>query len=130
MRIRRLSEHSVEGSAPKTFTGQATIVRMDDVNRDPDINIYRDRFQPTARTAWHSHSGPQILLILEGLCYLQREGNSTQELSAGDVARIDPGERHWHGASPTGPMIHLPVNINLTTAWFEQVTDQQYTGRA
>ena len=130
MRIRRLSEHSVEGSAPKTFTGQATIVRMDDVTRDPNINIYRVRFQPTARTAWHSHSGPQILLILECLCYLQREGNSTQELSAGDVARIDPGERHWHGASPTGPMIHLAVNINLTTAWFKQVTDQQYTGRA
>ena len=130
MRIRRLSEHSVEGSDPKTFTGQATIVRMDDVTRDPDINIYRVRFQPSARTAWHSHSGPQILLVLEGLCYLQREGNPTQELLTGDVARIDPGERHWHGARPTGPMIHLAVNINLTTAWFEQVTDQQYTGRA
>ena len=130
MRIRRLSEHSVEGSDPKTFTGQATIVRMDGVTQDPDINIYRVQFQPTARTAWHSHSGPQILIILEGICYLQREGNSTQELSAGDVARIDPGERHWHGASPTGPMIHLAVNIDLTTAWFEQVTDQQYAGIA
>ena len=51
MRIRRLSEHSLEGSDPKTFTGQATIVRMDGVTQDPDINIYRVQFQPTARTA-------------------------------------------------------------------------------
>lgn len=124
------ADHPQHNADPNTFTGQATIARVDGVSRDPDINVYRVLFQPSARTAWHSHSGQQILLILKGTCYLQREGASIQELSAGDVARVDSGERHWHGASPNEPMVHLAVNVDLTTDWFEQVTDQQYTGRA
>ncbi len=124
------SDYPAQNADPKTFTGKATINRVDGVARDPDINVYRVLFQPSARTFWHTHTGPQILLIIEGTCYLQREGNSIQKLSAGDVARVDPDEHHWHGASPNGPMVHLAVNVNITTNWFKPVTDQQYTGRA
>ena len=104
------------------------MVRMDGVNESPDINVYRVMFQPGARTAWHTHTGPQLLLVIEGSSRLQKEGQPIQELLAGGAARIEPGERHWHGSTPDAPMVHLAVNIDAATAWFEQVSDEQYAG--
>lgn len=126
MRIRRLSEHTVEGSDPKTFTGQATLVRLNGLADDPGVNAYRVAFQPRARTDWHTHSGTQLLIILDGVCRLQTDGNAATEVTSGDLVSVEPGERHWHGASPKGPMTHLAVNVASITSWFEKVTDAEY----
>jgi quercetin dioxygenase-like cupin family protein len=40
-----------------------------------------------------------------------------------------PGERHWHGASPTTAMTHIAIAETLdgkTVEWMEHVTDEQY----
>ena len=126
MRIRRLSEHTVEGSDPKTFTGQATLVRLNDLADEPSINAYRVAFQARARTDWHTHSGTQLLIILDGVCRLQTDTGAVTEITAGDVASIGPGERTWHCASDKGPMTHLAVNVASTTSWFEKVTNDEY----
>jgi quercetin dioxygenase-like cupin family protein len=126
MRIRRLSEHTVEDSDPKTFTGQATLIRLNDLADEPSINAYRVAFQAGARTNWHTHSGTQLLIILDGVCRLQTDTGAVTEITAGDVASIEPGERHWHGASDKGPMTHLAVNVASTTSWFEKVTNDEY----
>ena len=126
MLIRRLSEHTVEGSAPKTFPGEATLVRLNDLAHNPGVNAYRVAFQPRARTDWHTHSGTQLLIILDGVCRLQTDGNPVTEVTAGDVISVEPGERHWHGASDTEPMTHLAVNVASTTSWLEKVTDDEY----
>ena len=126
MRIRRLSDHTVEGSDPKTFTGEATLVRLNDLADVPRVNAYRVAFQAGARTNWHTHSGTQLLIILDGVCRLQTDAGAVTEIAAGDVASIDPGERHWHGASDKGPMTHLAVNVASTTSWFEKVTNDEY----
>jgi len=126
MRIRRLSELSVEGSDPKTFTGQASLIRLDGLADEPAINAYRVAFQQRARTDWHTHSGTQVLVILEGVCRLQRESGEVTEVAAGDVVAIEPGERHWHGASNQGSMTHLAINVSSTTSWLETVTDEEY----
>lgn len=126
MRIRRLSEHTIEDSDPKTFTGEATLVRLNGLADNPGVNAYRVTFQPRARTDWHSHSGTQLLIILDGVCRLQTDGGPVTEITAGDVVSIEPGERHWHGANDKGPMTHLAVNVASTTSWFEKVTDDEY----
>ena len=126
MRIRRLNNLTVEGSDPKTFTGEATLVRLNGLADNPGINAYRVAFQPRARTDWHTHSGTQVLIILNGVCRLQTEGDPVTEVTAGDVVSVDPGERHWHGASDTEPMTHLAVNVASTTSWLEKVTDNEY----
>ena len=105
-------------------------MRMNDVVENPAVNIYRVRFQPNARTAWHTHSGPQLLLIVEGRCRVQKDGEPVQEIESGGAVRIAPGEKHWHGATSAAPMTHIAVNINVTTQWFEQVTDTQYRDRS
>ena len=85
-------------------------------------------FEAGVRTAWHSHSGPQLLLIIGGQCRLQTEGGPIQEVTNGGVVCIAAREKHWHGATPGAPMTHVAININVTTEWLEKVTNAQYEG--
>ncbi len=126
MRIYHPLLDTPEGSDPKTFTGEATLHRLNGLADNPSINAYRVSFQPRARTAWHTHSGPQLLFILKGACRLQTDGDEVYEVYAGDVVSVEPGERHWHGAGANEGMTHLAVNVASTTSWFEKVTDDEY----
>lgn len=129
MELFQSRDHQPQPADPERFTGDATMARMDLVER-PEVRMYRVAFQPSARTAWHAHSGSQLLLVIEGRCRLQKEGEPVQEVAAGGAIRIDAGERHWHGAAVDAPMTHLALNLDAATEWFEKVTDAQYAGRA
>ena len=55
-----------------------------------------------------------------------------EEVRAGDVVWFSPGEKHWHGASPTTAMTHIAIQESLdgkTVEWMEHVTDEQYGAR-
>ena len=108
------------------FTGAATVAQIHGLCTQPSVNLYRVTFQPSARTAWHSHTGVQVLLVIEGCCRVQKAGAPIQDVVAGGVVRIEPGERHWHGATPDSAMTHIALNFNATTAWFEKVSDREY----
>src|SRR6476646_10129525 len=58
------------------------------------------RFEPGARTAWHTHPAGQTLYILSGSGRVQSAGGPVREVRAGDVIWFSPGEKHWHGAGP------------------------------
>lgn len=90
------------------------------------VNIYRVEFDAGARTHWHTHTGPQWLLVVEGRVRVQKWGEPVQDLAAGDAAVIEPGEKHWHGAAPGSRGTHLAVNIKAATEWLEPVSDEQY----
>jgi quercetin dioxygenase-like cupin family protein len=77
-------------------------------------------FDPGARTHWHVHSGGQLLHILEGNARTQAWGESIRALRAGDTAITGPGEKHWHGATPDGPMTQLAITSGGVT-WLEDV---------
>lgn len=128
MRLFPASDHRPAPVDAEHFTGAATLARIDRLCEQPTINAYRVTFQPSARTAWHAHRGVQLLLVIEGRCRVQKAGEPTQDIAAGGAVRIEPGERHWHGATPDGPMTHLALNIDATTDWFEQVTEAEYAG--
>jgi len=113
---------------PANFTGPGTLVRMDGVSESPSVNAYRVTFQAKTRTAWHTHSGTQLLLVVEGTCRFQKAGGGVQEVGTGGLVSIAPGERHWHGASPDGPMVHVALNIDAATTWLEKVSDREYQG--
>ena len=130
MRTFPLADHAAQPADPANFTGAATLVRMDGVSSNPRVNAYRVTFQAGARTAWHIHSGPQILLIVEGRCRLQKAGEPLQEVDAGGVVCFEAGERHWHGAAPDAPMVHVALNLDAATTWLEKVTDSEYAGES
>ncbi len=86
-------------------------------------------FEPGARTAWHTHPLGQTRIVASGLGGVQREGGPRQEIRAGDVVWLEPGEKHWHGATATTAMSHIAIQEKLNGSpvdWMEQGTDTQY----
>ncbi|MGI4978012.1 MAG: (R)-mandelonitrile lyase [Janthinobacterium lividum] len=86
-------------------------------------------FEPGARTAWHTHPLGQTLIVTAGLGLAQRDGGPVEEIRPGDVVWFEPGEKHWHGASPTAAMTHTAIQERLdgtAVTWLEHVTDEQY----
>jgi quercetin dioxygenase-like cupin family protein len=86
-------------------------------------------FEPGARTAWHTHPLGQTLIVTAGLGWAQRDGGSIEEIRPGDVVWFAPGEKHWHGATPTTAMTHIAVQEGLNgkvVDWMEHVSDEQY----
>jgi quercetin dioxygenase-like cupin family protein len=62
---------------------------------------------------------------------VQREGGPIEEIRPGDVVWFPPGEKHWHGASPTTAMAHIAIQESLdgkAVEWLEHVSDEQYRG--
>ena len=86
-------------------------------------------FEPGARTAWHAHPLGQILVVTFGCGWVQRLGGPIEEIGPGDVVWFAPGEKHWHGASPTAAMTHIAIQEALdgkAVDWMEKVTDDEY----
>lgn len=86
-------------------------------------------FAPGARTNWHTHPGGQILICTNGVGYYQEKGKAIQLLNKGDVVKILPEVKHWHGASPDSEFTHIAINPNTSKGgvnWMEKVTDQEY----
>jgi quercetin dioxygenase-like cupin family protein len=89
-------------------------------------------FEPGARTAWHTHPLGQTLVIIWGMGRVQRLGGPIEEIRPGDVVWFAPGEKPWHGASPTTVMTHIAIREKLdgkAVEWMEHVSDEQYDGR-
>ena len=52
-----------------------------------------------------------------------------EEINPGDVVLCPPGEKHWHGATPTSAVTHLAIQEALegkVVNWMEKVSDDQY----
>ena len=129
MEIKRSgSEPSRKGPA-EYFTGA---VRIDPLFTAPDparVSAASVTFEPGARTAWHTHSLGQTLIVTAGAGWVQREGGPIEDVRAGDVVWFPPGLKHWHGASPTNAMTHIAIQEALNGSpvdWLEKVSDAQY----
>ena len=86
-------------------------------------------FEPGARTAWHTHPLGQTLIVVFGAGRVQRWGEPIEEIRPGDVIWFSPGEKHWHGASPTTALTHIAIQEQLdgkAVEWMEKVSDEQY----
>jgi quercetin dioxygenase-like cupin family protein len=126
MKIFRGQETPFQIADPKTFLGEAQIKRLASADDGVPVVVYYVTFEDGGRTNWHVHSGAQWLMILDGRVRIQRWGEPPQEIAAGDAVVIAPGEKHWHGAAPGGPGVHLAINVHVTTEWHEAVSDEQY----
>jgi quercetin dioxygenase-like cupin family protein len=111
------------------FTGT---VRVDPLFAAPDparVVGALVTFEPGARTAWHTHPLGQTLIVTSGFGWVQCDGGPVEEIRPGDVVWFPPGEKHWHGATPTTAMSHIAIQEKLNGSvvdWMEQVTEAQY----
>lgn len=104
-----------------TFTGTAWTGLLAGAESREAVKLYFVRFEPGARTFWHVHSGPQIIVVTSGRCRFQLEGGPIEEIGAGESVRFEPGERHWHGAAADEGTEHIAINLDpRSTEWQEE----------
>ena len=87
------------------------------------------RFEPGARTHWHTHPLGQTLVRHLGRRPGADLGRRRANHRPGDVVWIPPGEKHWHGAGPNTFMVHVAMQESLDgkhVEWLEPVSDEQY----
>ncbi|MFL6009742.1 MAG: cupin domain-containing protein [Rubrobacteraceae bacterium] len=129
MEIKRIgSQHSGRGPA-EWFTGTVRIDPLFGATTPARAAGNAVTFEPSARTAWHTHPLGQVLIVTAGCGLVQCEGGPVEEIHPGDVVWFEPDEKHWHGASPTTAMTHIAIQEALdgkAVDWMEKVTDKQY----
>ena len=129
MEIKRSgSQPSAKGPA-EWFTGTVRIDPLFDAPVPARAAGASVTFEPGARTAWHTHPLGQTLIVTSGVGRAQRWGGPVEEIRPGDVVWFSPGEKHWHGASPTTAMTHIAIQEKLDgkpVDWLEHVTAEQY----
>src|SRR5207247_10834152 len=95
------------------FTGT---VRIDPLFQAPDparVSGASVTFEPSARTAWHTHPLGQTLIVTAGAGRAQRWGGPIEQIRPGDVVWIPPGEKHWRGGAATAPTTHTAMQEHL-----------------
>lgn len=129
IRVSRESERSSREGPAEYFTGSVNIQMLFAAEAPGRTSAARVTFQPGARTAWHRHPLGQVLIVTDGAGWVQEWGEPAVEIRPGDVVRIAPGVKHWHGAKATTAMTHIAIQEQLegkTAEWLEKVTDEQY----
>ena len=94
-----------------------------------DLSVARRRFEPGARTAWHSHDRGQLLLVEEGRMRSQQRGKPIKDFGIGESEYTAANVVHWHGAAPGHELVQLNVGFGGGSKWFEDVSDADYAGK-
>jgi quercetin dioxygenase-like cupin family protein len=129
MDISRAGSHPSRKPPEEYFTGHVRLDPLFQAAAPARAGGASVTFEPGARTAWHTHPLGQTLIVTSGLGWVQREGGPVEEIRPGDVVWFPPGEKHWHGATPTTAMTHLAIQEaqdGKAVDWMEKVSDAQY----
>ena len=113
------------------FTGSVSIASPFKATGDARLGGATVTFQPGARTNWHTHPLGQLLIVTNGVGWVQAEGKAVAEIKPGDIVWIAPGVKHWHGAADDHAMTHVAVAEALdgqSVTWLEPVADTDYQG--
>ena len=125
MQVLKPDPQAGEPADPDHFTGSVRLFRLT-TGGERGIKVFRVEFEPSARTHWHTHTGPQVLVVLEGVCRVSSWGGPVEEVRPGESIIIDPAEKHWHGAGRSSRMVHLAINVRTETSWLEPVSDADF----
>lgn len=132
MKITRNTLETAVGSR-ELFTGAVYIDTVSSPSDGTRINASNVRFTPGARTAWHTHPRGQTVYVTDGVGRVGRRG-AVATVHPGDRVFFEPGEDHWHGASPARFMSHLSLvevdDSGTSATWGDHVTDEDYGGPA
>ncbi len=129
MEIKRGGSQPSRKGPAEYFSGSVRVDPLFEAPAPARVSGGSVTFEPGARSAWHTHPLGQTLIITSGLGWVQREGGEIEQVRSGDVVWFPPGEKHWHGATPTTAMTHIAIQESLNgknVDWMEKVSDDQY----
>ena len=129
MNITRAGKQATRKGEAEYFTGSVQIEALFSAPEPARVAGASVTFEPGARTAWHTHPLGQTLIVTSGRGLAQREGGPIETILPGDVIWFPPGEKHWHGATPTSAMTHIAIQEKLdgkAVEWLEQVSEEEY----
>jgi 4-carboxymuconolactone decarboxylase len=122
------SQPSHQGPA-EYFTGSVRIDPLFQAKEPSRTSGAYVSFEPSARSAWHTHPLGQTLIVTAGIGWVQQEGSEKQEIRPGDVIWTPPGVKHWHGATSTSSMTHIAIQEEVNgrnVEWMEKVSEEEY----
>ncbi len=111
------------------FTGSVTVATPFQASEPARVGGATVTFQPGARTAWHTHPLGQTLIVTAGEGWVQEWDKPARAIATGDVVWIQPGVKHWHGASSGSALSHVAIAEAVdgrAVDWLEHVSDAQY----
>lgn len=126
------SNRPAAAGSPDFFTGSVRVEPVWPASQSLNASGGLVTFEPSARSAWHTHPAGQRLWVMSGVGRTQEWGKPVREIRPGDVVWCPPGVKHWHGASPGTAMTHLAITGTVegqNVTWMEKVTDEQYNAR-
>jgi len=129
MEIKKCGSRPSKKGTDDWFTGTVRIDPLFEPNAPSRVIGISVTFEPGARTLWHSHPAGQSLVVTGGCGLVQSWGGPVEEIRPGDIVRFAPGEKHWHGATPTTSMMHIAIYEEIdgnSADWMEAVSDEQY----
>jgi quercetin dioxygenase-like cupin family protein len=129
MEVKTIDTVPAQQGAEQYFTGNVKVQPLFSASEPARMSCGCVTFDPSARSAWHTHPLGQTLVVTSGRGFVQSWGGPIREIKAGDVIWTPPGEKHWHGAAPNSSMTHIAIQEALNgknVDWMEKVTDEQY----
>jgi quercetin dioxygenase-like cupin family protein len=112
------------------FTGTVYLDAVAAPSEGSRLSATNVHFTPGARTAWHRHPHGQTIYVIEGVGFAQRRGGRVEVIRPGDRVFFEPGEEHWHGATPDRLMTHIAMfdvdEQGKNADWGPHVTDEEY----
>jgi quercetin dioxygenase-like cupin family protein len=116
--------HLPSGNIPYTLRnhdemcGTVEAEQNDDLPDSPASRAAYVRFTDGAHTKWHRHHGLQVLLVIEGLGFVEQKDSHRFEIKPGDRVYIPANVLHRHGAQQGQKMVHLAFTDGKTD-WYD-----------
>ncbi|HEY1326925.1 MAG TPA: cupin domain-containing protein [Casimicrobiaceae bacterium] len=129
MELKSIEAVPAQAGSEQYFTGTVQVRPLFSASEPARMSCGCVTFDPSARSAWHTHPLGQTVLVTSGRGFVQSWGGPIREIEAGDVIWTPPGEKHWHGAAPNSSMTHIAIQEALNgknVDWMEKVTDEEY----
>lgn len=108
-------------SADGIFTGGKVDIQfligagIEDLAKVP-ISALQVNFSAGARTKFHIHTNPQILVVTKGTGKVATEDEEIT-VTPGTVIYFPPDENHWHGATDDSEFSHISITTPGETTW-------------
>ena len=122
MKVVKMSDVKGEDkSADGIFTGGKVEIQfligggIEDLSKVP-ISALQVNFSAGARTKFHIHTNPQILVVTKGTGKVATEDEEIT-VTPGTVIYFPPGENHWHGATDDSEFSHISIATQGKTTW-------------